>query len=467
MTIKTLQASQLLNGSYNGEIFVRTATSELFNNIKSFVDTNNLICFIESENVIYAQGHKYSGITEAQAAQIEKITEIETSIGNIVDKLALEDDNKSIIGSLSYIVNEGGEEHTVQAPNVTSFVNTVINAVQAGSIDLANQIDAIEEELNDVNSLLEGFPVAGVGGDQNVKEYIDNQLTNVVSTLSLAIANNATIVVGDNDHIQVTYEATVDEVDPNTGQPISFKAPYIFKVGGYDIASESSLNELVSRINTIFGDSGNKNIQTIIDEELARQLVPEDAQESLDTLQEIAKWIQDHPEDAAAINRSIDNIQNNLTLLSTEWDENKDEFARKGELYEDDGEGGKKLKTTVNGQQYGTTLEEINILLGQMSYAQNVEDNAEQNVIVDIATDTQTVKIKGNEVEFDDGLDSLTTTIQLINASYDSTNRTISLGLNTDALETVLNKTIDIATDTAVAESKDYTNERLSWILVE
>lgn len=38
---------------------------------------------------------------------------------------------------------------------------------------------------------------------------------------------------------------------------------------------------------------------------MAELLIPENADESLDTLQEIAQWIQDHPDDASAMNESI------------------------------------------------------------------------------------------------------------------------------------------------------------------
>ena len=60
------------------------------------------------------------------------------------------------------------------------------------------------------------------------------------------------------------------------------------------------------------GDSG-KSIRAIANEELAKQLVPEGAKESLDTLAEIAAWIQDHPDDASAMNEAITALQNKLS----------------------------------------------------------------------------------------------------------------------------------------------------------
>lgn len=56
------------------------------------------------------------------------------------------------------------------------------------------------------------------------------------------------------------------------------------------------------------GDSG-KSIRTIANEELAAQLIGENAKESLDTLAEIAAWIQSHPDDASAMNQAIAALQ--------------------------------------------------------------------------------------------------------------------------------------------------------------
>ena len=55
---------------------------------------------------------------------------------------------------------------------------------------------------------------------------------------------------------------------------------------------------------TVLKDAG-KSVRTIANEELAAQLLPASAKESLDTLQEIAAWIQSHPDDAAELNRLL------------------------------------------------------------------------------------------------------------------------------------------------------------------
>lgn len=68
------------------------------------------------------------------------------------------------------------------------------------------------------------------------------------------------------------------------------------------------------KINTLVGTDAGKSVRTIANEELVAQLIPETAAESLDTLQEIAAWIQEHPGDASEMNKAIAALQ---TLVGT------------------------------------------------------------------------------------------------------------------------------------------------------
>lgn len=69
-----------------------------------------------------------------------------------------------------------------------------------------------------------------------------------------------------------------------------------------------------STVATLIGEDTSKSIRTIANEELAAQLIPANADESLDTLQEIAAWIQSHPTDAASMNAAITALQTKVTL---------------------------------------------------------------------------------------------------------------------------------------------------------
>lgn len=72
----------------------------------------------------------------------------------------------------------------------------------------------------------------------------------------------------------------------------------------------TDLDGVSGKVQTLIGNDSGKSVRTIANEELAAQLIPSGAQESLDTLQEIAAWIQSHPGDAAAMNADITEIAN-------------------------------------------------------------------------------------------------------------------------------------------------------------
>ena len=68
------------------------------------------------------------------------------------------------------------------------------------------------------------------------------------------------------------------------------------------IGGTGGINE---KLNTLISTDSGKSVRTIANEEIAAQLIASDAKDALDTLQEIADWIQDHPEDASAMNTQI------------------------------------------------------------------------------------------------------------------------------------------------------------------
>lgn len=79
----------------------------------------------------------------------------------------------------------------------------------------------------------------------------------------------------------------------------------------YDLANGKAD---ASTVSTLVGEDTDKSARTIANEELAKQLIPENAKESLDTLAEIAAWIQSHPDDASAMNEAIAALQAKGTL---------------------------------------------------------------------------------------------------------------------------------------------------------
>ena len=112
-------------------------------------------------------------------------------------------------------------------------------------------------------------------------------------------ANGATSVVAPEalrragaDVIVINASPDGYNINKNAGSTHPEQLQAMVKASGADLA-------------TLIGTDAGKSARTIANEELAAQLIPEGAQEALDTLTEIAQWIQDHPNDASAMNAAI------------------------------------------------------------------------------------------------------------------------------------------------------------------
>lgn len=66
---------------------------------------------------------------------------------------------------------------------------------------------------------------------------------------------------------------------------------------------------LKTTVSTLIGDDFGQSVRAIALDTLTKALIPEGAKESLDTLQEIADWIQSHPSSAAEFNSEIKRLQ--------------------------------------------------------------------------------------------------------------------------------------------------------------
>ena len=171
-------------------------------------------------------------------------------------------------------------------------------------------------------------------------------------------------------------------------------------------ATSSDLSEVSGKVTTLIGSDNNKSVRTIAAEELAAQLIPQNAQEALDTLQEIAAWIQSHPADASAMNARILALEAVTALPEDGDDPASGTIAAYAKGLVDDestraqGEEARidALITAVAGQNGATEngievrLSAVETILGQtegeMSIAEQVE--AVQNAISSLDWDAET-----------------------------------------------------------------------------
>lgn len=105
---------------------------------------------------------------------------------------------------------------------------------------------------------------------------------------------------------------------------------------------QPKLNDALTAVDILVGDDVKKSVRTIAAEELAKQLIPENASESLDTLEEIAAWIQSHPDNASAMNAAIEQLKTDMKIGEKLI---QDEVARSTEK---DNEHSEKLSNLEN-----------------------------------------------------------------------------------------------------------------------
>lgn len=127
----------------------------------------------------------------------------------------------------------------------------------------------------------------------NLSTYVGTIPEGAASTDVVSYVNEKTAdIVTDASLAALTARVDTAEGDIETAQA--------------DItALQGRADAVDGKVTALVGEDAGKSARTIANEELTKQLVPEGAKESLDTLQEIAAWIQNHPDDASAMNAAI------------------------------------------------------------------------------------------------------------------------------------------------------------------
>lgn len=182
------------------------------------------------------------------------------------------------------------------------------NAVTAASYDPASRkITLTMGETfatpGDVDTKIAG-KIGEIGVD-TVKEYVDAKTEGIASDEAL------TTLSGRVDAAEADIDALESKVGSDTvSNQIDAKITALDLPNTYD--AKGAAEAVQSTVDTLIGADTGKSVRTIANEELAAQLIPEGADESLNTLQEIAAWIQAHPDDAAAMNAAITALQSQM-----------------------------------------------------------------------------------------------------------------------------------------------------------
>lgn len=166
---------------------------------------------------------------------------------------------------------------------------------------------------SDVDSKISA-KVGDLGDSATVKAYVDAKTAGIASDEALtALGDRVTAAEGKLDKLNgdATTEGSVAKTVADAITDLDLANTYEAK-GAKDAdiaAAKKAGDDAQAAVDTLIGTDTGKSARTIANEELAKQLIPENANESLDTLAEIAAWIQAHPGDASAMNAAITKLQ--------------------------------------------------------------------------------------------------------------------------------------------------------------
>ena len=206
------------------------------------------------------------------------------------------------------IVAEVEEQVAAEASARAAAIESEAERVNLAIKDLASDIGTIpegsENVISYVNKKAQEVLDAATGGSQESAASVKLQLDNYKAENDPKVTANTEALAKLNG--DATTEGSVAKAVAD-------------EAAARDTAIETAINALEPRVKanedniaTLVGEDANKSVRTIANEELAKQLIAEDAKESLDTLAEIAAWIQDHPDDASAMNEAITALQNKV-----------------------------------------------------------------------------------------------------------------------------------------------------------
>lgn len=168
-------------------------------------------------------------------------------------------------------------------------------------------------DFDALNKQVQGLVTAG--GEPNV-------LTSVkVNGVALAIAEKAVDILIATGTANGTLAVNGADIAVKGLAALAYKAQVSESELDSALTAVLAAKAAKADVDTLIGSDTGKSVRTIANEELAAQLIPESAQESLDTLAEIAAWIQEHPDDAATMNAAITKLNGIVAGIGGEEDD--------------------------------------------------------------------------------------------------------------------------------------------------
>lgn len=255
-------------------------------------------------------------------AEIKKYLDT-VALGALVDQIKTADTN--VLNSAKSYAESLGSNYDVAgaAAGVQAKLDEEVTRAKAREDEVAAANTATQKEVDALETLVGTLPEGSAA--TSVVDYVNLKTAGIATDTALGELNNQVsglqnVVNGITaDYLKAadkTELADAIAAEETRAKGVESGLETRLKAVEDDYLVEADKTELVGQIDavsgkvtTLIGEDAGKSARTIANEELAKQLIAEGAKESLDTLAEIAAWIQSHPEDASAMSKAIDDLE--------------------------------------------------------------------------------------------------------------------------------------------------------------
>lgn len=247
----------------------------------------------------------YEAVTSLNTNKADK-TQVATDINNAKTTLIGANSDATTADTIWAAKNSA----TAVQTNLNTLANGRLATAEATIVTHDNRLDTAEGNITTLQTDVE--EIQGIIGDSTTGNTLISRISALETTSGehsetledheeriVALEGTTSTHAGQISTINETLEAHADTLGDHSD-----------RIG----IAEGKLTTLIA------SDSG-MSVRTIANEELAKQLIPEGANESLNTLKEIADWIQAHPADVtemnSAISKNAQDIATNAEAIAT------------------------------------------------------------------------------------------------------------------------------------------------------
>lgn len=249
-----------------------------------------------------------------------------TALKSAIDTLSSDKVNKS------FAEDADATDKLVKETTVDSKITTAKGELNLAIQGVQSNVDKLADGAVKTNT----EAITGINAKIGEVEYTGASMTAAIAALQASVGDSSEGLgsqvsalketVGDATKGLVKDVADLKQADTNMSGRVDGIEGRVKanedKLAGIDgtvadsiSAVNATATEALGKANTLIGsdsNDSNKSVREIAIAVLTEKLIPENADAARDTLEEIAAWIQSHPNDASAMNAAITAVKINL-----------------------------------------------------------------------------------------------------------------------------------------------------------